>query len=366
MGECRPLNIADYRRILDPKLEPARFHRQPSVVGHLVVHATFVTIVLAWVAPNIATVPLWALLLLAALAGHSVGILAFAAHEIGHGAVLRGRGARWLGEFIGWTYVLFTCSAVQRRAHNLLHHNHGNTLNDPDRRPTLDEATMYRAQAWITTLIFPNSRVPWFCGLLGFHAAICVYHINLLTHSLFRLPTRYNTGMTDKVRLQATGEFAWNAAVYAFFLGLAGFSPWMGLFLWVMYATATTLDGIYIATNHMLTGYHPDEHDPVAQTVTLSLPGWVDFLHLRFSHHTEHHLYPTAGPAHYPAIRAALRARFPDRYHELNLPQALHRLFGSPIAIAGPDVLADVDGRDARPVTFPLDTARREIPISTR
>lgn len=96
------------------------------------------------------------------------------------------------------------------------------------------------------------------------------------------------------------------------------------------------------------------EHDPVAQTVTLELPGWVDFLHLRFSHHTEHHLYPTAGPAAYPAIRRALQTHFPDRYHSLTLPQALRLLFASPIAIAGPDTLAHANAQGVRPVTFPV------------
>lgn len=348
------MHIAEYRRVLDPIVEPARFRRQRGVLVHLAVHLVLVTAVSAYVALHVATLPGWAIAALALLAGHSVGILAFAAHEVGHGAVLLHRHARWACEALGWTYVLFTNSAVQRRAHNLLHHVHGNTARDPDRRPTLDEAAIYPTNIFLTTLIFPNSRVPWIFGLAGFHAAICVYHINLLTHSLFKLKTRYDTGMSDRVRAQAALEFAWNAAVYAALWGLSGFSPWMALYLWLMYAAATTLDGIYIATNHMLTGYDPDVHDPVQQTVTLILPRWVDFLHLGFSHHTEHHLYPTAGPAHYPAIRAALKAHFPDHYHDLTLPEALRLLFASPIAIAGPDLLAHADGAGVRPVSFPL------------
>lgn len=348
------MQIAEYRRVLDPIVEPARFHRQRGVLIHLVVHFVLVTGLSLYVATHVAALPGWAIAALALLAGHSVGILAFAAHEVGHGAVLLHRHARWWFECLGWTYVLFTNSAVQRRAHNLLHHVHGNTARDPDRRPTLDETALYPINSFLTTLIFPNSRVPWICGLAGFHAAICVYHINLLTHSLFKLRTRYDTGMSDRVRAQAALEFAWNGAVYAALWGLSGCSPWMALYLWLMYAAATTLDGIYIATNHMLAGYDPDVHDPVQQTVTLVLPAWVDFLHLRFSHHTEHHLYPTAGPAHYPAIRAALQAHFPAQYHALTLPEALRLLFASPIAIAGENQLAHADGQGARPVPFPL------------
>ena len=348
------MHIADYRRMLDPVVEPARFQRQRGVLAHLVVHLALVTGLAAYVALRVETLPAWTIAALALVAGHSVGILAFAAHEIGHGAVVRSRYARWAFEGLGWTYVLFTNAAVQHRAHNLLHHVHGNTARDPDRRPTLDETALYPVNAFLTTLIFPNSRVPWIFGLAGFHASICAYHVNLLTHSLAKLGTRYDTGMSDRARAHAAVAFAWSAAVYAALWGLSGFSPWMALFLWLMYATATTLDGIYIATNHMLTGYDPEVHDPVQQTVTLVLPGWVDFLHLRFSHHTEHHLYPTAGPANYPAIREALKAHFPDQYHDLTLPQALRALFASPIAIAGENLLAHADGRGPRPVPFPL------------
>jgi fatty acid desaturase len=359
------VNIAEYRRLLDPVVEPARFTRQRGVLGHLAVHFVLVTGVSSYVATHIGTLPGWAILVLALLAGHSVGVLAFAAHEIGHGAVQLPRHPRWVFEVLGWTYVLFTNPAVQRRAHNMIHHLHGNTYKDPDRRPTLDETAIYKVNAFLTTIIFPNSRMPWFCGVLGFHASICSYHINLLTHSVFKLDTRFNTGMNDRTRAQAALEFAWNASVYAALWGASGFSPWMAGYLWLMYAIATTMDGLYIATNHMLSGYDAEVHDPVAQTVTLKMPAVIDFLHLRFSHHTEHHLYPTAGPSHYPAIRAALKAHFPGRYHELTMPEALRLLFRSPIAIAGPDALAHVDGKGVTPVTFPLGEATAVVPEAT-
>lgn len=346
------MNIASYRKALDPWVLPQHFRRQPSVLLHLAFHLVLVTGLCATAATQLAWLPWWALLPMAMLAGHSVGILAFVGHEIGHGAVVANRQLRWFTGFLAWTYGLFTNTAVQGRAHNLYHHVHGNSLQDPDRRPTLDEAAQDWVDAWVATWIFPNSRTPWVFGLMGFHASLCGYHIKLLTHSLWRTGSRYDTRMSPKVRGLAAFEFLWSAGLYFAFFAWSGFSPWMALFLWVMYASATTLDGLYIATNHLLCGYDAEEHDPVQQTVSLTMPAWVDFLHLRFSHHTEHHLYPTAGPANYPAIRQALREHFPQQYLEMSMAKAVGLLFQSPLAIAGPNRLADVDGRDERPVTF--------------
>lgn len=356
------MNIAGYRKLLDPVVQAQSFRRQPGLLGHLAAHLLLVTGLGLFAATHVASLPFWALVGLGVLAGHSVGILAFVGHEIGHGAVVAQRQLRWLTGCLAWTYGLFTNTAVQGRAHNLLHHGHGNALQDPDRRPTLDEAAKDWVDAWVATWIFPNSRTPWCFGLLGFHASLCGYHIKLLTHSLARTGSRFDTRMPPKVRALAAFEFLWSASVYLALWALAGFSPWMALYLWVMYATATTVDGLYIATNHLLCGYDEHEHDPVQQTVSLKLPAWIDFLHLRFSHHTEHHLYPTAGPAHYPVIRQALRTHFADRYLELTMPQAIRLLFQSPLAIAGPNALADVDGKGERPVRFALNPSPAPAP----
>ena len=129
---------------------------------------------------------------------------------------------------------------------------------------------------------------------------------------------------------------------------------------------ATTVDGLYIATNHLLAS-QTDRHDPVAQTVSLAVPAWMDFLHLRFSHHTEHHLYPGAGPANYPAVRQALMTHCPDRYHRLSFATALRTLLSCPVAIDTPDSLAHPDGSGSRtvPVPMPAVTAPKESAWTT-
>ncbi len=333
------MTASEYRAALADRLDAEAFGQDRGVLVHLAVHLAIV-LACAWAAATHAALwPLWALLALGAVAGHSVGIAAFAAHEIGHGAVLAPSFLRALAEHLGWLFALFATPTLMQRAHNGMHHGFANTPRDPDRRPNLAEIDQVgpwvaRAMTWL----FPNRRHPVASAILGFSAAICSYHVHLLVHTLGRTGTRYDVALGPGKRRQVLLEFCSNAGAYLGLWAASGWHPAMAAFLSLMYVTATTLDGLYIATNHTLTG-QADEHDPLAQTVSLRVPEWLDVLHLRFSHHTEHHVYPHAGPRHYPAIRTALRERFPDRYLELTWPEALGRLLASPVADPVPEAI---------------------------
>lgn len=357
------MTTAEYRADLDPLVRPDGMGRDLGVLGHLAVHLAVIVGLGLLAAFHAADWPLPVLLGMAVVAGHSVGIAAFAAHEIGHGAVLRPGPFRGACEWAGWTFALFATPTMQRRAHNAMHHAFANTTRDPDRRPNLHEIALAgpvaaRAMTWL----FPNRRHPVASAVLGFSAAICSYHVHLLWHTLRCTGTRYDMGLPCGLRVRVALEFGWNVTAYGGLWAASGFRPAMAAYLWLMYVAATTLDGLYIATNHTLTG-QADVHDPLAQTVSLRVPRWVDFLHLGFSHHTEHHLYPHAGPRHYPAIRRALRERFPERYLELTWGQALRLLVSSPLALADDLRLCDPDG--AGPLPAPLG-APGESPRKTR
>lgn len=80
-------------------------------------------------------------------------------------------------------------------------------------------------------------------------------------------------------------------------------------------------------------------------------------LHLNFSYHVEHHLYPTSGYKTFPAIRAALERRYPDKYVALSWGAAVRLLFSCPLAVKDANTLAHPTGRGATPVPFPVETA---------
>lgn len=85
----------------------------------------------------------------------------------------------------------------------------------------------------------------------------------------------------------------------------------------------------YIYTNHMLCPLD-DENNPLANSVSLDVPAFVDLLHLNFSHHVEHHLFPGMNADYYPMLRQLLLDRHRETYQLLSAPEAWRRLLSTP------------------------------------
>ena len=96
----------------------------------------------------------------------------------------------------------------------------------------------------------------------------------------------------------------------------------------------------YISTNHMVS---PLSTDPRTLKTTLGVtsPPLVDVAHLWFSHHVEHHLFPSLPSDRYPKVRAVLRRRFGDAYLTPPHWRALLTLVRTGRVYDGPDALID-------------------------
>lgn len=297
--------------------------------------------------------PLWTVPLVALVTGHSTMLVAFASHEILHGAGALPRWLRAMLSQIGWTFALFATPTVQHYAHNRLHHKRENTERDPDRRLTAEEIRLAKAEH-IGTWLFPNARHPIASALVGFGMSVFAYHMSLFWHSVLRTDELYDVRLSSRDRRRVVLEGIWNATWWIGLWALGGFSGPMALYLALTYWFGATGAGLYIATNHLLCGLSGEaQRDPLASTVSLRLPAWIDALHLRFSHHVEHHLFPHASYRDLPAVRRALRARFPDRYQELSWGEALRRLLTTPLALQDKNTTVHPDGSGATRLLFP-------------
>jgi fatty acid desaturase len=81
----------------------------------------------------------------------------------------------------------------------------------------------------------------------------------------------------------------------------------------------------FIVTNHNLSPLAPI-NDPLVNSLSVTLPRVLEWLTLDFGFHVEHHLFPTMSTRNGRAVRELLRARFPERYQSLSLPDAIRRL----------------------------------------
>ena len=348
------MQSADYRSILASVVKAERFEPDNGVIFHLLVHVGLVTGLGVTVALHIDAWPWPIPILLALVAGHSVCVLGFATHELTHGASrIKRRAVRRGLEWLGYAYVLFAVPTIQRRAHNHLHHRRTNTPVDPDRRLWVEEVQAFAA-ASIAPWLFPNKSHPWLTCAWGFTLSVLSYHNSLFWHTVLRTRQLYDVGLNARLRRAAVVEATLNASVYFALFALSGFSALMAVYLAAQYYVGSSIAGAYIATNHLLCGLSDDERDPLANTVTLVVPRWVDFIHLNFSHHVEHHLYPGLNHKALPVIKRALQELFPERYKQMRPRKAIAALLGSPVAMQDHNTLANCDGTDPQPIMYPV------------
>jgi fatty acid desaturase len=324
------LSRSFYVRELRPALPDHVFAPVPSRLGWLALH---VAIVVAGIYAIAHGCPLWLMPILSLVIGHSFAGCAFVAHETLHGAVVRDR---WLRLAVGWlAFLPFVLSPRLWIAwHNRTHHAHTMAEGDPDRYPTLDEYRRRRylrvADRFAVARARPLGIVTLLVGLSGQSA-----------NMLWRW-SRDPEAMPPRARRLAIVEMAAGAAVWAA-LALA-LGPLHFCFAYVLpLLVANAIVVGYILTNHSLSPM-TEINDPLVNSLTVTVPGWLARLHLDFGLHVEHHLFPSMSSAHAGRVRRELLARWPERYQSLPLAAALWRLVRTPRVYASATRLVDPQG----------------------
>jgi fatty acid desaturase len=321
--------ISAYASELKPELPVEAFEPATSRLLWLPVH--FAVITSGWLALGNGWLPGVAWPLVSLLVGCSFAGLAFLAHETLHGAIVR---QKQLRHAVGWLgFLPFTLSPRLWIAwHNRMHHGNANRPGvDPDAYPTLLEhrrSFLVR----VSTDCFGIGRGRW-RGLtrllIGLHAQST--HVLLLA-----LKRRY---LGRREHALALVETLCGVAVWAGLAALAG--PTAFLFGYVLPAlVANAIVMGYIFTNHALSP-HTEVNDPLANSLSVTVPPVVDFLTMRFGFHVEHHLFPWMSSRHAPLVRDLVRARWPERYQSMPLWRALLAVHRTPRVYENEKTLLD-------------------------
>lgn len=321
-----------YAKELRAEIPPQAFQRNPRRLLWLPVH---LAIIGSAVAALLATDIGWGWrLLLSAVIGHSYGVLMFLAHEILHGSVVKsGPLQNWISGLCMLPYCIGP--AHWKAWHNRAHHGHtSQSGTDPD---SFGNVTMFICNrvARFMLKFAPGSgyRRSWF--FLGFW-----FSFHAIT-TLFLHSRRYDYWTTARWRRQI-----------ALFFVMAGFWAGVGMavglyhfmFLYVLpMIVANILQMSYIATNHLFCDETEDVNDPLANSLSVTVPKWLGWLHLNFGYHIEHHIYPYMNPRHAPRVRAALEARYGNRYRSLPILTALRVLYKTPPVHLSQKELVDLD-----------------------
>lgn len=313
--ETRPLSF--YAREVRRELPEEVFEAAPARLWWLALHVAVVAAGVWLVASGIGGWTLRALITIPI--GFAFAGMAFVAHETLHGATTRH--PLWRRVLGGIGFAPFYISQRHWVAwHNRMHHGH--TMHagvDPDAFPTLAQYESSLRSRVADVLSFGGGRVQGVLMLL----------IGLIGQSLGVL---FSAG-------PAAGYMPRRQYVLALVETALGLGLWIALgvvFGWEVFLFTWLIPMLignvivmsYILTNHSLSPL-TDVNDPLANSLTVSMPAWFERYTLQFGLHVEHHLFPSVSGRHCGKIQTILRKNWPDRYRSLPLFTALARLWAS-------------------------------------
>lgn len=356
-GDLRPLT--DYAKELRRDLPPEVFARNPARLWWLPVHLAL--IFAAVTALLTADLPLTARLGLSLVIGHSYGVLGFLGHEILHGSVVKGNALQnWIG---GVCLIPYCLGPVHWRTwHNKFHHCHTTSGPDPD---SFGNVRTYRAHPALREIakFAPGS------GYLRSYLFLSFWLSAQALWVLFAHSRQFDYWSPDRRRRQLW-LFAALAGFWVCVLALVGFSRFLYLYILPM-CIANTLQMAYISTNHMLCDETEETNDPLANSLSVNVPWWMNWLHLNFSYHIEHHIFPAMSPRHAPRVQSSLRARFGAQYRVLPLWRALLTVYQTPRIHLSRQELVDMRTGETYSTLgeqgeLPHKTGRVPIPVRPR
>lgn len=339
---CRGITDAAIRRALRRRVPIALL--QPSAVGLLGVIPHIVVICLGY--RFLASRPLSATtVIVSALVGHSYACLAFVAHDVAHGSVVRHRGLRYCCELLLWSPLLVP-PTLWRVLHNQTHHAHANTPADCDRAFLQSDQPLRAKKIYMR----------WFSPLQGSfglrNPLVLTHFVTYIIRNIVTVGLGIGVPIVATVprirpgdRRRVMGELIVLVALHAVVLARvwAGMSTLLLLEVVPIIVSSATLM-VFIFTNHLA---EPILTSPntLATTVSLTVPRYVAAIYSHFNYHVEHHLFPAAPSSSYPLIAQHLRGLAGASYKVKTIGNAWRDVLESPFV---------------RPDAEPLDVLARE------
>lgn len=252
------------------------------------------------------SLPWYTALTVAFLMGNAYAMMGFVAHEALHGSVFRSRKLQDLLGYLGFAMFCFS-PYFWKFWHNQVHHGHTNRPDlDPDSYGTLERLKRY-------SLIKFQLKIAIGSGLwssLFFLFYQFTYHAQVVIWSSWKFP-----GFEGFKRMNRRRVITESALLALFWIALGA---WLGLRfsvygILVPMMVANFIMMSYIATNHFLRPLSQTD-EILVHSMSVRTWKWVDFLHLNFSHHVEHHIFPRMNHRFTPLVREYLVKYVPDRY----------------------------------------------------
>jgi fatty acid desaturase len=325
---------ADYAKKLRPLLPPEAFLPNPDRVWILVINLAI--LLAGWaIADHLDQWRwyfLWLYLPLTFVMGNSVIVLLFSTHDVMHSRTVRNPWIRKIISLLGLA-LLWMPPTLWKAVHNREHHGKTNSLQDPDRNYLQSQPNTWGK--WIQNAFVPSAEVNPILLTIGMGHAWGVHAFRNLTSVLL-----FNDGKTkypvvafqvsNKERRAIALEFLAILGLHLGLLTYLGFHPvklLLSYFLpiWIGYAGVM----FYVYTNHMACRM-TSLNDVLVNSLSIRVPKLFDLLHLNFSYHTEHHIFPGLSSDYYPMVQTLLQTYYPERFNLLDAGKAWQIMLQTP------------------------------------
>ncbi|MBD1829322.1 fatty acid desaturase [Microcoleus vaginatus GB1-A2] len=330
----RLIHQSVYAKKLRPLLPSDAFEPDPSKLAILLINLGI--LLLGWgIADYLDRWPvylLWLYLPLAAIMGNSIIVLLFSSHDLMHGSIQKKSRLTYPIAFLGLSMLLMP-PTQWKSLHNLVHHNNTNSLADPDRNYLYQQPDTWGK--WIQNLFVPSVEVNPLWLMVGMAGSWTVHNFrNVSSVLLFNdksvdyVPAAFTVSPKDRltIALECVGILGIHLSVL-FYLEFNPIKVALAYILPIAIGHAGAM--FYIYTNHMgcqMTGIN----DPLINSASLRVPKIFDLLHFNFSHHTEHHIFPSINSDYYPMVQELLEIHYPDRMNLIDVGQAWRLLMQTP------------------------------------
>ncbi len=344
---------AEYAKKLRPLLPSEAFAPDPSKLVILLINLGIM--ILGWAIAS--TLDQWPVfwvglyLPIALIMGNSIVVLGFTSHILMHGSVIKNKRVMDIMGFFGFA-LLWMPPTLWKVVHNREHHNKTNSIDDPDRNYL--ESQPKNWGKWFQNLIVPSAEVnPFFLavGMATGWFLYCVRHISAVllfnNKSVDYVPAAIT--VSPKERRAIALEVAAIAAIHLTILFSLQFDP-LKLLLSYFLPIALGYAGVifYIYTNHMVSPMS-SVNDPTFNSLSLRVPKFFDWLHLNFSYHTEHHIFPNINSDYYPQVRELLELHYPGRLNLIDATEAWRLLLQTPRHYRDENTFTDWSGEKSVP-----------------
>lgn len=275
---------------------------------------------------------LWLFLPITIVMANSIIVLLFSTHDLLHCPAISNPRLRQLVSLLGFT-MLWMPPTLWKSVHNREHHNKTNSEQDPDRNYLYSQPNNWGK--WIQNVFVPSSEVNPFLLTIGMAHAWGVHVFRNLTSVLFfndknaQYPV-FAFSISEKDRQKIVRELIAIISLHVAILLSLQFSPvklLLAYFLPIWIGHAGLM--FYIYTNHMLCRM-TSVNDTLINSLSIRVPKIFDLLHINFSYHTEHHIFPSMNPNYYPMVQELLLTHYPDRFNLMDADKVWKLMLKTP------------------------------------